>query len=219
MQKKLFPIQLKLDQKKCVIVGGGHVAFRRALELLETGAFVCVVAPKICDEIKAIENKNLNLREENFQASFVCGARLVICATNEKEINRAAALASKKNGALVNMAAPPRELSDFIVPAHENFGDLFFSVATSGESPALARALCQKIAKNFGEMFQNFLPIMKNFREQAKNKIENTHEREIFWRDLFDQHGEKILNLIEQGKQRKAEQLIQDALDCFGIKS
>ena len=105
--------------KRVCIVGGGQVALHRAETMLEAGALVRVVAPEAIDGIvDLVAAGRLKWYKEPFAASMLQGASFVVCATDDPDVNRRAAWAAKSMGALVNMAAPPLELSDFTVQGY-----------------------------------------------------------------------------------------------------
>ncbi len=212
-----YPVNLRLEGHKCAVVGGGPVALRRIRSLLSSGAKVTVIAPEVADEIRTMaDQRRITWIAEPFSATKIVGMFLVICATDDESANRAAAWASKATGALVNMAAPPTELSDFTVPARVEHGDLRITVSTNGGSPELSRVLGRELADQVVGVFGPWLDRLKPLREEAKKRLSDGEVRELFWRSALD---ETVMNLVRQGKYDEAEAMVRDAIGRFGTQS
>jgi precorrin-2 dehydrogenase / sirohydrochlorin ferrochelatase len=141
---RYYPIFLDLAGKPVVVVGAGKVALRKARGLLEAGARVTVVAPRLEPEFARLPVK---LRRRRFRASDLRGAALVFAATDDRRANRAVALAARRLRIPANIADSRAEC-DFIVPARITRGHLQIAVSTGGDSPRLAAALRSKIEEN-----------------------------------------------------------------------
>ena len=80
-----FPMYIDLEGKKVIVVGGGKAALRKINSLLYFGAKIAVIAPKVCDDIKAI--KGINVHESNVALDILQNADIVVAATRRPEIN------------------------------------------------------------------------------------------------------------------------------------
>src|SRR3990172_2612657 len=119
-----YPLFINLRGKKCVVIGGGRVALRKAISLLECGAKVTVVSPTFVAGFKRLkERKTIQLVKRNFAPGNTEGATLVIAATDSQKTNQKIADGAQKHGALVNVVDDPED-SDFIVPSFFRRGDL-----------------------------------------------------------------------------------------------
>ena len=65
-----FPMFVNMTERECLIVGGGNVAYRKVIVMLDFGAKVTVVAEDICDELRkltiddiASEDKRAHIRQ------------------------------------------------------------------------------------------------------------------------------------------------------------
>ena len=165
-----YPISLNLQGKKCVVVGGGRVAFRKVTTLLNCGADITVISPKPHAEIsKLFKNKAIRLVRRNYERGDLRRAALSIAATHVKEINRKVAEESKKNGTPVNVV-DDAELSDFIIPSSFRRGGLSVAVSTSGMSPALAKKIRAKLEKQIGIEYAYLLSLIAEIRSEIKKK-------------------------------------------------
>lgn len=148
-------------------------------------------------------------------ADMLAGFFVVVCATDSPAVNREAALAAKAAGALVNMAAPPMELSDFSVPAKVVRGDLLLTVSTGGGCPELSRLLRRELERGIADTYGAWLERLAPLR-QALAKQADSAARERFWRSVLD---ERLLTLVKQGRIDEAEAEVKNAIDRFRLES
>jgi len=137
----LYPIFLKLDDLHCVVVGGGAVAERKVKGLLEAKARVTVVAPEATPGIVSLaEGRMISWRKRSYTRGDLEGCRLVIAATDARDVNRLVFEEATERGIPVNAVDEP-ENSSFFVPAVARTGQLILAVSTSGVAPYMARKL------------------------------------------------------------------------------
>ena len=211
-----YPINLKLNDKRCVVVGGGTVAQRKVLSLLAGGALVMIISPNITDALRELvfEDKVVYLARP-YQVGDVQNFFIVVCASDDRLVNAAAAREAKAYGALVN-SVDDLEACDFFVPAQVAQGDLLFTVSTGGKSPAMTKLLCEEIAENYGAEYGLYLEFVAKLRNEIKPCIGSTAERELFWQKSLNR---EILSLLKAGKLKEAEAEIRNAVSRIGIKS
>ena len=205
-----YPALLWMTGKRACIVGGGQVALHRAEAMLEAGALIRVVAPEAIDGIvDLVAAGRIKWYKEPFAASMIQGASFVVCATDDPDVNRRAAWAAKSMGAMVNMAAPPLELSDFTVPASVRRGDLLFTVSTGGACPELSRRIRGDL-ESLGDIYAPWLEKLVPIREEIKELLSSSEERRAFWREAL---SADVVALVREGKLEKAEELVRNAVD------
>ncbi len=113
---KYYPVNLNLENKKCLVVGGGEVAKRKVKRLLECGARVLVVSPKITIALQGlIKNKRISYRRSHINLKDINGAFLVIAATGDRRINHLVFSYCRKHRILVNVVDSPDECN-FVLP-------------------------------------------------------------------------------------------------------
>jgi uroporphyrin-III C-methyltransferase/precorrin-2 dehydrogenase/sirohydrochlorin ferrochelatase len=137
-----FPASLKVGGERCLVVGGGAVALRKARALRRAGARVVAVGPAFSPGFARIAE----LVRRPFRASDVRGAALVVSATDDPGVNRAVHAACRRRGIPVNVVDVP-ELCTFIVPSVVRRGPVTVAVSTGGLSPSLAQALRREIQR------------------------------------------------------------------------
>lgn len=200
----LYPLNLNLQGSSCVIIGGGKVAQRKLKTLLKAGAVVTVVAPQITTEIAELVKKQLlTWQSASYSVGMLSELKplLVFCAADNAAVNDMAAQEAKAIGALVNVATRSAQ-ADFYVPAHLERGNLLFTVATSGDSPAVARLLRQQLAMEYPPHFADFLESMTALRQKIKARGGDSNDHQLFWRQAL---SPRIIDLVRAGKLKEAE--------------
>jgi precorrin-2 dehydrogenase / sirohydrochlorin ferrochelatase len=157
-----YPVALNLAGRLCVVVGAGSVGRRKATGLLEAGARVRLVDPRLQadDGLATIEQIRRAFEPKDLQGAF-----LVFAATDDAQLNRKVAAAARAFGALVQAVDDPA-LSDFHLPAILRRGALTLAVFTGGHSPALAVALRDQLAQEFGEEWAKVLEVAAALRKR-----------------------------------------------------
>lgn len=205
-----YPALLWLTGKRACVVGGGRVALHRIEALLDAGAQVRVIAPEAVDGVvDLVAAGRIKWHKEPFAASMLQGVSIVVCATDDPDVNRRAAWAAKSMGALVNMAAPPLELSDFAVPASVRRGDLVLAVSTGGACPELSRRLRGEL-DSLGDIYGPWLEKLVPIRDEIKELLSSSEERRAFWREAL---SEDVMALVRKGKLEEAEALVRHAVN------
>jgi siroheme synthase-like protein len=142
----LFPIFLKANQLKVLIVGGGYVALEKLTALWNNSleAEVKLVAPEIKKEIKDFlsTDKQIEILERKFEVEDLEGIDWVIIAVGEVGLSEAIRIEAKKQNLLVNVADKPN-LCDFYLGSIVTKGNLKLAISTNGKSPTFAKRLKQ----------------------------------------------------------------------------
>lgn len=162
----LLPINLDISGLTVVIVGGGAVAHRKCLSLLAAGARVIVIAPELTPPLALLAAESTVTHQPRpFAPGDLTGAALVFAATDSRDTNAAVARDARSQGIPVNVADAP-EAGTFTLPAVLQQGDLQIAVATGGRSPALARAVRDRLIPLFGPEYALTLRLLGKLREK-----------------------------------------------------
>ena len=176
-----YPILLNLKGKRCVVVGGGKVAERKALPLLKSGAKITVISPECTGRLKKEHlRERIKYISRRYKKGDLKNAFLVIAATDSNETNRKI---SEDAPYLVNVVDKPL-LCNFIVPSVVRRGPLTIAVSTSGISPSLARTIRKELEGLYGREFEKHLNHIKKMRVKALSGIKNNKGRIKFLRGL-----------------------------------
>lgn len=145
----LFSIELNLEGKNVLVVGGGRIALRKVKTLLPTGARITVVAPQFDPEFAAIPS--LVLKNRPYEPLDLRGIFMVFICTDQPAVNAQVSNDARARRILVNNACDYLD-GDFIVPARMDFGEnIAVTVSTQGRAPSLAKKLKQKIQTDWAE--------------------------------------------------------------------
>jgi len=137
--KEPYPIYLILKDKPVAVVGGGNVAERKILGLLDTGAKITVIAPRVTDRIRALDREGrLRLEQRNMVDNDLDGKPLVFVATDSDEVNRRVSSLARGSGALVNCVDTPEEC-DFFVPSFFSSREPFLCYIYGWKNPCLGK--------------------------------------------------------------------------------
>ena len=142
----LYPIFLDLSERRCVVVGGGEVASRKARKLLQARARVVVISPEITPELESVA---VEVHRRPYGEGDLEGACLAFAATDSRDVNAAVAREGRERGIPVNVADRPSD-GDFALPSTLRRGSLQVAVSTGGASPTLARRIKDELEEVFG---------------------------------------------------------------------
>ncbi|HNY49741.1 MAG TPA: bifunctional precorrin-2 dehydrogenase/sirohydrochlorin ferrochelatase [Smithella sp.] len=165
---RYYPVFLDIRDKICVIVGGGEVALRKAERLLDCGAKISVISPKLVPELAALKDKGLIYHiDAEYSGDLIDQAVLVIGATDDEKTNARISEDARGKGIPVNIVDDPQKC-DFILPSIVQRGDLAITIGTGGKSPALARHLRKELEKQYGKEYEIFLNILGILRTRME---------------------------------------------------
>lgn len=211
MSEGYYPIFLDLKSRPCVVIGGGDVSGRKAATLLEFGADVTIVAPRLSVvAAKLAEDQKVIWHNKIFEPEDIDGATLVIGATDDESVNREVYDEAKKRSIPVNIVDQPH-LCSFIVPALVRRGALTIAVSTSGKSPAVAKRVRKKLESEFGDEWGVYLDMMGKARSAVQKSVEGIKPREVIFNKLADSD---LFNLVASGDTAAARQLIEEITGC-----
>jgi precorrin-2 dehydrogenase/sirohydrochlorin ferrochelatase len=197
---RYFPINLNIQGKKCLVVGGGRIAERRVLSLLECGADVTIVSPRVTPMLeKLLDKKRVKYKAKTYKPGDIKGAYIVIASTNDQDLNRQIGGQAKRVGALVNIVSNS-SLSDFTVPGQLRRGNLLVTISTSGTSPALSKILKAKLESILGKEYEIFTNLLEAIRR--KFLCFPTRKRQHIYSQVA---MSKIPELLREKKYKHAE--------------
>ncbi|MDM1271734.1 siroheme synthase CysG [Acinetobacter indicus] len=208
----IFPISLKLQQQRCLIVGGGHIAYRKAGLLQKAGAIIDVVAPDIdAALLELVQQSQGHYEAAAFNTEIPLRQyRLVIAATDDAAINRQVFEACEAENVLVNSVDDPPHCR-FMVPAIVDRSPLLIAVATNGASPVLSRQIRTQLETSIPHGMGKLASFSGQWRAAVKAKIQNPDERRIFWENLYASPlKEQVFNDNLQEANRLIEQALQE---------
>lgn len=172
----MTPLLCNLKNKKALVVGGGTVAARRIITLLENGTQVMAVSPKFSEGLIKMEHKQLTLIHSGYQPEYLTDVDLAVAATDNRELNQQI----KKDCAALkiwcNRVDDPED-SDFIFPSVIRRGDLTLSVCTEGASPFLTKSIVADLADRYDESYTEKTALLRLLRQKIIAGTDTQNEK------------------------------------------
>ena len=200
-----YPVYIQLQEQPCVVIGGGKIAEGKVQGLLAAGAKVSIVSPELTSRLHDLVKQNqITYIARTYEFGDLTGAFMVICATDQVEINHKVWLEASANRQLVNVVDDtPR--CNFIAPAILRKGDLTLAISTAGKAPALAVRLKERLQEQLGTEYERFLELSGQLREPLAHHVPDFETRKALWYELVDSDA---LNLLAQGDEPAALETI-----------
>lgn len=173
----LYPVFLKLEHQKVLIVGGGNIAEQKLEGVLRSATDVTVIAPHLNDRIAnwATEGRIRHIAHE-YQSGMAQGYFLVIAATDSPAINHQVYDEGKRSGALCNAVDDP-PYCDFYASALVSRGDFQIAISTAGHSPALAERVRKKLEAEYGPEYESWITWLGRMRTALRGVLPRTERR------------------------------------------
>ena len=195
----LFPMFVKLEGKRCLVVGAGKVGEPKIGGLLDTGARVHVIALEASDAVQELANAGkINLELRAFAPEDLDQSFLVVVATASRELNEFIYREAQQRGVLCNVVDVP-EYCDFYYPAVVRRGDLQIAISTNGQSPSLSQRLRQQLERQFGPGYAQWVAELGETRKLVlASDLDPQRKREL----LHSLASREALNaaLLEEGR-------------------
>lgn len=207
----LYPINVRIRDRNVVVIGGGRVAHRKVLGLLDAGAKVKIVSPKLTNELLLLsQSGQISWQPEPYTKENLEGALLIVAATNDQETNQAVKRDAAPNQ-LVNLADDP-EQSDFQVPSVLKRGKLTIAVSTSGASPVLAKKIRRQLEQMFAEEYESYLDFLAYSRKEIKAAVQDETVKRKLLRIIADERfvndrfrKERFATLLEEAMKEEGK--------------
>ena len=208
----LYPVSLNLENRLCLIVGGGKVAERKIKSLINAGANVRLISPEATPSLQALAaDGRLDWQQEAYTpggTGTLDGVFLVMACTDNRTVNAEVVRDASARQLLVLCADDP-DAGNFRSAAQVTRGDLTLTVSTGGGSPTLAAVLRERLETEFGPEWAELVAILGRQREFVKTNPTEAARKAAIGRVLDDP---EILKLLRDGKLLEAETRIRKCL-------
>jgi len=173
----LYPIFLKLEGHKVLIVGGGPIAEQKIEGVLRSATDVTVVSPQITPRIRLWAHQGrIKYHAVEFRPGMTKGYFLVISCTDSEETNRTVYQEARENGALANAVDDPGHC-DFYAPAVVSRGEFQIAISTNGNSPALSQYVRKKLENEFGPEYESWIGWLGRMRQAIRSALPRSERR------------------------------------------
>ena len=163
-----YPLFLDLRGEPCVVLGGGTLAAAKVRDLLLAEARVTVIAPVLEAELEAAAaDPRVRVERRAYRSGDLAGARLVVDASGDLEVNRASWEEAEAAGILVNVVDVPDKCR-FIAPAVVRRDPLLVAISTAGESPFIASTLRARLERVLGPEWGPFTALVGSLRRRLR---------------------------------------------------
>ena len=192
-----FPFFVDLSGRKCLIVGGGTIALRKAQSVLEYGAvepyegettvlhYLEVLRDKVgFDKLKERYKEAVELLEREFEEKDIEDKFFVVAATDDEQVNKKVSEICFRKNTLVN-TVDRKEYCNFYFPSIIKDGDIVVGVSSGGNSPVLARELRKKIEGVIPKNLDNINRWLGEIRPYIKEKISDEIERKKYFEKIY----------------------------------
>ncbi|BCD04365.1 TPA: NAD(P)-binding protein [Bacillus cereus] len=180
----MYPLTVRVEKKRIVVIGGGKVAGFKIIPLLKQGADIVVVSPELdANLVKLVEEKKIRWYQREYEKSDINGAFLVVAASSDAILNEKVAEDTAENQ-LVNVITNP-ESGNVHFPAAFHRGLLNIAVSTGGASPKLAKKIRDDIANKYDEAYESYLDFLYEVRIKVKELQIEKRERNILLQEVL----------------------------------
>ena len=205
-----LPIFLKVEDRPCLVVGGGKVAARKVALLHRAGATITTVSPVLCNELRTLLVQGvITHMARDFQDEDLDDAVLVIAATDDEAVNRRISELAKSQRIPVNVVDSP-DLCSFIMPSIIDRSPVQIAVSTGGASPVLARLLRSRLESFIPAAYGRLAKLVDEYRQRVKQRFSNTDQRRYFWENILQG---RVAELLFTGHEEKARAALEEAID------
>ncbi len=193
-KNRLYPVFLKLEHLRILLVGAGNVALEKLNSLLSNSpkATITVVAPQVKDEVRTLLNNfpQCSIQVRPFKRSDVENKELIFLATDSRELHEKIKQEATGRGVLVNVADTP-DLCDFYLGSIVQKGSLKIAISTNGKSPTVAKRIKELMNDLLPDEIDSLLDNMQAIRTRMKGSFEEKVKQlnELTNRMIEEKHG------------------------------
>ena len=180
----MYPLTVRVNEKRVVVIGGGKVAGFKIIPLLKQGADIVVISPELdANLVKLVEEKKIRWYQREYEKSDIKSAFLVVAASSDSILNEQVPEDAAENQ-LVNVITKP-ESGNVHFPAAIHRGLLNIAVSTGGASPKLAKKIRDDIANKYDETYESYLDFLYEVRLKLKDLQLEKRERNILLQEVL----------------------------------
>jgi siroheme synthase-like protein len=206
---------LRLEGRRCVVVGGGEVGLEKVEGLLACGGDVTLVAPHAVEPLRELAAEgSIRWERREWEPADLERTFIAIAGTSDTEVNIRVYEEAERRAMLVNVVDVP-PLCSFILPAIVRNGPLAIAISTAGASPALAKRMKREIATEYGEPYARLAEILNDARGWAKGTLPTYQDRKAFFESIVGGEPDPV-ELLRRGEGDAVHELVAEAMRTHG---
>ena len=190
-----YPINLKIDDMKTLIIGGGKVAYRKCMNFLAFNKKVKVISQDFIEEFEEIKDQ-IEMIKDSYDEKYIKDDFVVVAATNNKEVNHKIGIYCRQYNKLVNVV-DDKDLSNFTVPSFVKRGDLLLSVSTGGKSPSLSSKIRKDLEEVYDDSYEEYVKLLGEARDNIIENTSDIKERRKKLKELVDLSFDELREIIK----------------------
>ncbi|HEY7695933.1 MAG TPA: bifunctional precorrin-2 dehydrogenase/sirohydrochlorin ferrochelatase [Nitrososphaeraceae archaeon] len=216
-------VDLNVNNKKAIVIGGGTEGLRKINGLLDQDCQITVITSRLNAQLKElVSDEKINLIKSTIKDATILDqfndVYLILAATDDRVLNRKLVEKGRSMGAFVYAADDP-EISDFSYTSLVNYEGLIqIAISTSGKSPIMARKIRMKIERmvhrSINDSDISNIILQEFARKNAKRKINTVKERKLFLYSLIK--DKNIQYLLRSNKLNEAKMTALHILNNWG---
>ncbi|HEX8855177.1 MAG TPA: bifunctional precorrin-2 dehydrogenase/sirohydrochlorin ferrochelatase [Thermoleophilaceae bacterium] len=206
---------LRLNGRRCVVVGGGEIGLEKVEGLLACDASVVLISPHAIEPLQELDAEgSIAWERREYRREDLEGTFMVIAATSDTNVNIRVYEDAEERAMLVNVVDVP-PLCNFILPAIFRSGPLAIAISTAGASPALAKRIKSEIAEEYGEPYARLAELLNEVRGWAKGTLPTYQDRKVFFESIVNGEPDPV-ELVRQGDEQAVRDIIAAAQRTAG---
>lgn len=180
-----FPVFLKLNDRRVIVIGGGEVACRKIDLLYQAGANITLVSPEIHPYLESMvaENK-ITWLQQPYQKDVIVGFHQVWATTDDPTLNHQIFNDAETLGIWTNVVDDPQHCH-FITPAMVDRSPIQVAISSGGASPVLVRMIREKLETQLPQNLGLLAKYSGQQRQRIKQYFNTVDERRKFWERFF----------------------------------
>ena len=202
-----YPVFIDVQDRTCVVIGGGNIGEEKVHKLLECGAKVVVISPEVNEGVsKLVDGDRVEWIRRQYEPGDLAEAFIAIAATDDNSVNRLVAKEAEGRNVLLNVV-DVTHLCTFIAPSVARRGEVTIATSTGGASPALARKFREELTGSRLLEYADLAPLLADARTELKTK--SVRVPPDHWQTCIT---ESLLDMVHAGDTELAKETLMAQL-------
>ena len=201
MSYRYMPASISLNNRTCLVVGGGTVALRKVENLLDYDTSITVIAPDVDKKIEYhAQQGRITLHKREYRSPEAAAFGLVVSASDDKELNKKVYDDAHQSGALVNVVDDP-PLCDFVFPAVLRRDCLTAAISTDGKAPFVSGHLRIVLENLFPKHWNRLMQLASTFRNRVRERwVDEPEKKNICYTEFLEADWKTLLKEKNEGQ-------------------